>query len=90
MFEIAGGILLAIVVLVFVLANIGWIVVGLLAILTIGILIGCVASILVLPSDSRNTILIVVLGVVAVSAFGYWTHTDKRFLLPREKSSKDK
>jgi hypothetical protein len=89
MLEIAGGILLALFVLVFVLANIGWIVVGLSAIFTIGILIGGVALILFLPSDVRNVLLIVVLGVAAVSAFGYWTHVDKRFLLPDGKSSKE-
>jgi hypothetical protein len=89
MLEIAGGILLALFVLVFVLANIGWIVVGLSAIFTIGILIGGVALILFLPSDVRNVLLIVVLGVAAVSAFGCWTHVDKRFLLPDDKSSKE-
>jgi hypothetical protein len=49
-----------------------------------------IALILFLPSDVRGTILILMLGVAAISAFGYWTHVDKRFLLPEDKSNRDK
>jgi hypothetical protein len=82
MLEIAGGILLAVFILIFVLANVRWIVLGLSAIFTIGMLIATIALILFLPSDVRGAILIIMLGIAAVSAFGYWTHVDKRFLLP--------
>jgi hypothetical protein len=53
-------------------------------------LAGGIALISFLPSDVRGTILILMLGVAAISAFGYWTHVDKRFLLPEDKSNRDK
>jgi hypothetical protein len=89
MLEIAGGIILAIVVLIFVLASFGWIVVGLSAIFAAGIVVLGTVLVFSLPTDNRNTILIILLGLAAVSAFGYWTHVDKRFLLPDDDSNKD-
>ncbi len=92
MLEISGGIILAIVVLIFVLANFGWIVVGLSAIFAVGVVVVVVVgTVLVfsLPTDNRNAILVILLGIAAVSAFGYWTHVDKRFLLPDDDPNKD-
>jgi hypothetical protein len=90
MLEIAGGILLAVVILVFVLANFGRIVIGLSAIFAVGIVIASAVFIFSLPTDYRNAILIVLLAAAAFSAFAYWTHADKRFHLPGEKRSEDK
>jgi hypothetical protein len=89
MLEIAGGILLAIVILIFVLANFGWIIVGLSALATLGMAVGTIVLLVALPADARNAILIVAGGCAAVVAFGYWSHFDKRFLLPDDKPGKD-
>jgi hypothetical protein len=93
MLEIAGGILLAAVILIFVLANIVWIVLGLSILATAGVAAVGVVALVALPSDFRNAALaalLVAVGVAAVFAFGYWTHVDKRFLIPNDKSGKDK
>jgi hypothetical protein len=92
MLEIAGGILIAIAVLVLVLAYFGWILLGLSVLFAMGLVAGGVAVLVALPSDGRNAILIMAGVVVAVAAFGYWTHHDKRFLLPddRPPPGKDK
>jgi hypothetical protein len=93
MLEIAGGILLAVVILIFVLANFGWVVVGLSALAMAGLAAGGVIVLVALPADYRNEILamlLVALGFAAVGAFGYWTHVDKRFLLPDDKPGQDK
>jgi hypothetical protein len=42
-----------------------------------------------LPSDIRSASLIVVAIAAALVAFGYWTHHDKRFLLPEDKAHDD-
>ncbi|MGB9116351.1 hypothetical protein [Bradyrhizobium sp.] len=89
MLEISGGIILAIVVLIFVLANFGWIVVGLSAIFAVGVVVVGTVLVFSLPTDNRNAILVILLGIAAVSAFGYWTHVDKRFLLPDDDPNKD-
>jgi hypothetical protein len=88
MLEIAGGIILAIVVLIFVLANLGRILLGLSAIFAIGIVTVGAVLVFSLPTDSRSAILIILLGLAAVSAFGYWTHVDKRFHLPDDDANK--
>jgi hypothetical protein len=90
MLEIAGGILLAIVILVVVLANFGWIILGLSAILTIGVPIAGVACIIMFLPPQYTGVLIVMLGAGVIAGIGYWSHTDKRFLLPDDKSSKEK
>jgi hypothetical protein len=82
--EIAGGIVLAIFALIFVLANFGRIVVVLSAILLLMIASLSTIFIFALPSDARNAILIVILAIAALSVFAYWTHVDKRFYLSEE------
>ena len=42
-----------------------------------------------LPAEVRNVILIAAAGIAVVAAFGYWTHVDKRFLIPDDKPGKD-
>lgn len=81
MLEIAGGILLAIVMLIFLLANFGQIIVALSALATLGLFVAGIIVLVALPAELRNTMLIVAGGIGAVAAFGYWTHADKRSLI---------
>ncbi len=90
MLEIAGGILLAAVILIFVLANIGWIVLGLSILATAGLAAVGTVVLMALPSDFRNAALIVAVGLVVIFAFGYWTQVDRRFLIPDDRPGKDK
>jgi hypothetical protein len=89
MLEIAGGILLAVVILIFVFANFGRVILVLSVLATVCLAAGVVIVLIALPAELRNTILIAAAGIVAVAAFGYWTHVDKRFLLPKDKPGND-
>ena len=93
MLEIAGGILLAVVILIFVLANIGWVILGLSVLATVGLAAAGVIVLVALPAEYRNVVLaglLITVGFAAVGAFGYWTHVDKRFLIPDDKAKDDR
>jgi hypothetical protein len=78
MLEIAGGTLLAVVILIFVLANFGRIILGLSILFAVVVVVVAIFVLAELPSDIRNASLIVVALAAALVAFGYWTHHDKR------------
>jgi hypothetical protein len=82
MLEVAGGILLAV-------ANFGRILLGLSVLATVCFAVGALILLVALPAEVRNVILIAAAGIAVVAAFGYWTHVDKRFLIPDDKPGKD-
>ena len=74
--------MLAVVILIFVLANFGRIIVVSSALATLGLVVAGIIVLVALPVEVRN----VILAFAAVAAFGYWTHVDKRFLIPDNKA----
>jgi hypothetical protein len=81
MLEIAGGILLAIVILIVVLAFLGPIIIVLSAILSIAFIGALVGGMIWLTGDALFVFILIAIGV-AVSVFAYWTHVDTRFHRP--------
>lgn len=88
MLEMAGGIVLAVVILILVLASFGRISIGLSIVFLVGLVSVGVVVLLALPAESRFVILGLGGFAGAFIAFCYWTHHDKRFPLLAEKMKK--
>jgi hypothetical protein len=88
MLEIAGGIILAVVFLIVVLAFLGQIILGLSAAFLIA-LIGGGIWLLATYTDALPIVLMIFVAGSAVAGFGYWTHVDTRFHRPIDPSERD-
>lgn len=91
MLEIAGGVMLAIAILFIFLANFSWIIVALSALAALGLVVAGIIVLLALPAEFRNVILAGLIacgGFAVVAAPEYWTHVDRRFLVPDDDKAK--